>query len=346
MGMRIMWARLLVVGAQTVADPIAAYATLEAQYLDFFKAHNFNLNPTVWQGRAFVEKSLGSKGLDNFRSGSYNAYVWQPKGSVLERFYAELTALPEARRMFQCTKEDGSFGVTTLNVRGTTISRDLLDAILELIFLERTFAGLKPMGNVSIIDVGAGYGRLAKRYRDCFPSATYKIVDGIPVSTVLSQVYLGRYGYADSVVPLFDLEATLATVRPDLLVNTHSFPEMHPHDITFFVRLAAAYEVRYIFIAPNKLTKTPNLVTNKDESIDEILKHFGYELFRFENLFFDELHVCDATVQGLACSPGSWGYAHAVPYYAYKRRAVPPPPLQQHSRSHSTSHLPGRNSGS
>merc|ERR1719498_1791383 len=92
-------------------------------------------------------------------------------------------------------------------------------------------------------------------------------------------------------------------MRPDLLVNTHSFPEMHPHDITFFVRLAAAYEVRYIFIAPNKLTKTPNLVTNKDESIDEILKHFGYELFRFENLFFDQLHVCDATVQGLACSP-------------------------------------------
>ena len=54
MGARRMWARLLVVGAQTVADPIAAYAALEAQYLDFFKAHNFNLNPTVWQGRAFV----------------------------------------------------------------------------------------------------------------------------------------------------------------------------------------------------------------------------------------------------------------------------------------------------
>jgi putative sugar O-methyltransferase len=124
--------------------------------------------------------------------------------------------------------EDGLFGAYTFDFNGEKlVSRDLLDSILEINFLDRHL-GLARREGFNLLDVGAGYGRLAHRLATAFPG-TMRIycTDAVSESTFLCEYYLRFRGLADrtEVVPLDEIEARLRTVRIDVATNIHSFSE-------------------------------------------------------------------------------------------------------------------------
>ncbi len=150
--------------------------------------------------------------------------------------------------------EDGLFGCWTFEFPGHgRVSRDLLESVNELSFLERRL-GLSRRERFSVLDIGAGYGRLAHRGVEAFPNcADWCCVDAVPESTFLSEYYLDFRNAAPParVVALDAIEGELQPGAFDLAVNLHAFPEMPIAAVTWWLELLARLEVPRLLIVPN-----------------------------------------------------------------------------------------------
>ena len=189
--------------------------------------------------------------MQHFRGN--NSYVWQQWDSSDPFRYGATTyytRLHDRFGLFERLEEDGLFGAETYDIDGQVVSRDLLDSITELTFLERE-VGLSA-GGVTILDIGAGYGRLAHRTTTAFPNVAYLCTDAIPLSTYLSSYYLGFRG-ADraKVIPLDEIAGELHGRRIDLAINIHSFAECPIEVIDWWLRLLAENDVDRLMIVPN-----------------------------------------------------------------------------------------------
>lgn len=214
---------------QAFDHPISAHS----QWTDDYVSRNLDLTgfrgdqPFVWQLR---DLNTEINYYVTFR------YLGQTAGSLLERL-----------------SEDGLFGSYTLSFDGRPVSRDLLDAANEIRFLEETL-GLSGRQDFNVLDIGAGYGRLAHRLTEALPPfGKIFCVDAVPVSTFLCEFYLRFRGVGDrvSVVPIDELEALLSANHVDLAINIHSFSECSFTAITAWIDLLARHQVRYLFIVPN-----------------------------------------------------------------------------------------------
>ncbi|MBU6392782.1 MAG: putative sugar O-methyltransferase, partial [Planctomycetes bacterium] len=159
-----------------------------------------------------------------------NAYVYQYRDGNREVNYVVtyyyLQKIDELR-LLQKLDEDGLFGAYTFNVNGRTVSRDLLDSIAEVSFLERHLA-ISRVTRLNILDIGAGYGRLAHRMTQALPNiGRYICVDAVAESTFISEYYLRFRGVAEraAVIPIFDVDDALANNPINLAMNVHSFSE-------------------------------------------------------------------------------------------------------------------------
>jgi hypothetical protein len=108
---------------------------------------------------------------------------------------------------------------------GVPVSRDLLDSIIELNFLEEALE-ISSRKALRVIDIGAGYGRLAHRATVAAPMIGYVCTDGIALSTVLCETYLQyRKTERTAVVPLDEVSVVVSDSHFDLAINIHSFSE-------------------------------------------------------------------------------------------------------------------------
>ena len=145
-------------------------------------------------------------------------------------------------------KEDTAFEVMHQTIDGTLVSRDLLDSIVELEFLEKQ-CGFS-LNDMKILDIGAGYGRLAHRLTTAYPGAFVHCTDKVPVSQEVCRKYLKfrNIDRAEVVLPS-DLEK-IGT--PDLAMNIHSFPECTRAEINGWLDWLVAHKVRYFFVIPHQ----------------------------------------------------------------------------------------------
>ena len=145
--------------------------------------------------------------------------------------------------------EDGDFGCLTFNFDGKTVSRDMLDSILEVSFIDEMLGLSKER---TILDIGAGYGRLAHRLLELFPVSRVHCYDAVPISTVLSEIYLQHRGVDDraKVVPLHQLEE-LTPASIDLACNVHSWSECTLKSINFWLDFLADHDVPNLFVVPH-----------------------------------------------------------------------------------------------
>ena len=183
-----------------------------------------------------------------------NAFVWQPHGGADELRYAltsYYTRLHDRHGLLERLDEDGLFGAYTYEIDGNVVSRDLLDSIVELMFLDDELA----IGSraTTILDIGAGYGRLAHRATTAYQNITYLCTDAVPESTFLSDFYLDYRGIADRahVLPLDEVAGALDDQAIDVAVNIHSFSECPLSAIEWWLDLLAANRVEYLMIVPN-----------------------------------------------------------------------------------------------
>lgn len=206
----------------------------------------------TWWNRDYVESNLD---LSCFRGD--NAYVWQKRhlAQCTEQkyfLYAGDVAARDALGLFGRLHEDGAFGCWVYRYhRFPALSRDLLDSVNELNFLER-HAGLSRTADLTVLDIGAGYGRLAHRTSAALSNLRdYVCVDAIAESTFLSEWYLRHRGVRNArVVPVDEL-ARLDGTQPHIALNVHSFSEMPLAAIEGWLDLLDRLRVPKLFVVPN-----------------------------------------------------------------------------------------------
>jgi hypothetical protein len=242
------------------------------------------------------EADLVRAELDLTRFRGDNVYVWQLRnvGDDPRLEYHLLlrdVASRDRHDLLARLKEDGLFGCWTFEYPGwPVVSRDLLDSVNELSFLDRHMQLLERPG-LTVLDVGAGYGRLAHRALEAAPSlGRYVCVDAIPESTFLCEYYLRFRGCTDraEVVPLDRLDDELGGRSIDLAVNVHSFSEMALETVDAWVSRVAALEIPWLFVVPNdadQLFTTESDRTNRE--FGPVLDAYGYEPMVVEPIVAD-----------------------------------------------------------
>jgi hypothetical protein len=200
--------------------------------------------------------SLTVRGYDllNFRGD--NAYVWQVQGGECEANYAISARHIESidqRDILNRLNEDGAFGAHVFDLDGRKVSRDLLDSVAELSFLDRHL-GIFERRDFRVLDIGAGYGRMAHRMVSVLPNVTrYLCTDAIPVSTFISEYYL-KYRGIDAratAVQVTDIKSVLEDSPIDLAINIHSFSECRIQAVTWWLRVLRDRNIRHLFVVPN-----------------------------------------------------------------------------------------------
>jgi len=124
------------------------------------------------------------------------------------------------------------------------VTRMWVDSAVEIMFLRRTLAQCCiDMKTLDVLDVGAGYGRLAVAMRPFVKS--YTCVDPVSTSVEVCKQYTARYA-AD--VEVFDIPTFRATVRHyDLAVNVHSWNECSLRQVENWLLALEALRVPLLF---------------------------------------------------------------------------------------------------
>jgi hypothetical protein len=231
--------------------------------------------------------------LTHFRGD--NAYVWQFRNvgkGAHEKYHAYLRHLAEVDRagLLRRLKEDGLFGCWTFSYDGwPPVSRDLLDSVNELSFLERHVQVLSRPGT-SVLDIGAGYGRLAWRALEAAPGlGSYLCADAIPESTFLCEYHLGFRGCRAEVVPLDEFDARVAGRRIDLAVSVHALSEMSLRAIEGWISRLPALGVRWVFILDHPKLRSREPDGSQREYEQSVLAANGYRRLVRERIVPAEL---------------------------------------------------------
>jgi hypothetical protein len=254
---------------------------------------------SVWRPRGGSETSpnVGWEGIDlrNFRS--HGAFVFSYEGSqplcARLRYYiiADAVRRKDFARLLDRLREDGAFGCRTFEYAGLgCVSRDLLDSVAEINFLHKHLKILD-REHVSVLDIGAGYGRLAHRMLEAHPGITsYTCVDAVPESTFLCEFYLRYRNLFDRahVIPLDHVQGALGTRDYDLALNIHSFSECTYGAIEWWLSKLSALNVPNLMIVPNH----PTLFRSREvdgtrRDYRPLLHQLGYALVANEPLLDD-----------------------------------------------------------
>lgn len=186
-----------------------------------------------------------------------NPYVWQDRDWNAEINYL-LTALHlksvDTLGLFQRLREDGMFGVHVCRSDdGLLLSRDLLDSIAEILFLEENVQ-ISKMQSLTVLDVGAGYGRFAHRLCEALPSLGRVVsTDAVAESTFLCEYYLRFRGLGGRapVVALDEVEQFMGGNRVGMATNIHSFSECRLSSICWWLDLLSKHRIPYLLLVPN-----------------------------------------------------------------------------------------------
>ena len=241
--------------------------------------------PLVWH-----ENYIRDEQIQFFRGD--NGYVWQLRGQnmnplsyVLTTYYA--LSIDEHGFLDRLC-EDETFGNFTFQIANKIISRDLLDSVSELYFLDNHL-DIASRENVCILDIGAGYGRLAHRTVTALPNVRYLCTDAVAASTFISDFYLHFRGVQDRAisVPLDQIERTLELEPVNLAVNVHSFSECRIEAIDWWLTLLATNRVQHLMIIPNG--NQPRMYTNDGNDFQPIVERHGYRLMAKEPKYRDPL---------------------------------------------------------
>jgi FkbM family methyltransferase len=254
------------------------------------------LDLPVTDSRSQWNKARLSAQIDllNFRGD--NPYVWHyrelPRATRLKFFlYLEYLQRRDTLGLFDQLSEDGMFGCWTHEYAGKPkVSRDLLDSIGELGYLERQL-GLVRAKNVRVLDIGAGYGRLAHRMAKAVPGlADYACVDAIPESSFLCEFYTRMRGVTPPVrvVLLDEVQDQLEPGSFDLAMNIHSFSECPEAAVQWWLEQLVRLNVPRLFMVPNEAEGF--LSTEPDGSkrdLMPLIERAGYRLVHAEKAIAD-----------------------------------------------------------
>jgi hypothetical protein len=267
-----------------VPPALASRLRLDDPALEALRSRYRACDPAVTTPLLWAPGTLDEAALRAFRGET--AYVWQRRGAsrsinayALAAYHLFSRTDSRAVARFAGMDEDGLCGAAVYEIAGRRVSRDLLDSLAELDCIDREL-GLGPGGVTAILDIGAGYGRLAHRALTAFPEIERFIcTDAVPESTYLCGLYLAHRGLDERalVAPLDRIDAELAAAPVQLAVNIHSFSECRPQAIAWWLDLLARHRVPWLLVAPNAQDHGGReLLTNDQQPFGPLMEQAGY----------------------------------------------------------------------
>lgn len=234
--------------------------------------------PLVW-----TDTHLRRDDIRYFRGD--NAYVWQLRGHnmnlaayALSTYYVRSI---DRLGLLDKLREDNYFGTFTFCHSNTMVSRDLLDSILEMYFLENHL-NISAWPDVAILDIGAGYGRLAHRMVTALPNLhRFWCADAVAVSSFICEYYLAFRGVSDraKVIQLDEIQTVLEDVKIDIAVNIHSFSECTIDAIEWWLGRLEKRGIRYLMVVPNASDQNgKQLLTNDGKDFGRVIERMGYRM--------------------------------------------------------------------
>lgn len=266
-------------GASTEGDLDAstrAYLTQEnPRLLDLRRRYQAASRPehSCWASWETKVNLLRFRGEDDYVSQAYLRRTQERY--EFSTAYVEATDTHGRLRSFT---EDNRFGVKLWPVlEGVNVSRDLLDSIIELGFLEESL-GFRTDQAVRALDIGAGYGRFAHRFTQGFPNGRIHCTDAIATSSFVCEFYTKYRGCDRATAVPFDELGSLKAGQFDWAQNIHSWSECTVGWVRFWLDRLVDLNVPYLFIVPHFAGFTTR---ENDGSVGDYgpeLERHGYKL--------------------------------------------------------------------
>jgi hypothetical protein len=275
-----------------VPEEAAGYLQRENPRLLEFRQMYAGLDEELKTPLVWTEKFAAVPDLTSFRGD--NMWVHQRGHQHLtERAYllAVYYILANDRLgLMEKLTEDGAFGAVTFNMAGHRVSRDMMDSILEINFLDRHLQ-LASRNDLSILDIGAGYGRLAHRMMEAFRSLpTYRCTDAIPESSFVCEYNLKFRGHEGrfQVIPATEIDRALPSAKINLAINIHSFSECTLQAVGWWLDRLAKHGVKHLMIVPNAGNHCGQLLRNNvGQDMMPLVEQRGYRLIGRDSKYLD-----------------------------------------------------------
>lgn len=198
--------------------------------------------------------------------------------------------------------------------RGRMVTQDLCNSVLEYATIRE---GAPLPEDAHIVEVGAGYGRLAWVFLSDMPHVRYLVVD-IPPALAIAEEYLAglfpertlfpfrRFESYEDIAVEFEV-AQIAFMTPnqldflpalgsDLFINVSSFHEMRPDQIEHFYSLIDRHCKGFFYSKQWRSWKNPHDGVEINESSYPVRAHWR-QVFRrrhpIQRGFFESLHEVD-----------------------------------------------------
>ena len=231
---------------------------------------------TFWERRRIELKNFRGEGR----------YLAQGSGQHAKLLYFAQTVYLETADdwgLLDWLVEDDLFGCHTFPFAPRrTVSRDLLDSILEITFLRRALT-LNRSDEIRVLDIGAGYGRFAHRFAETFPNAHINNIDGVPESTFLCDFYTRFRGIGDrSTTVAADEVDKLNGGRFDIATNIHSWSECSRATVRKWMETLRNLRVPMLFVVPHdaQFTSQQGRGSDTDTFLPEIIAAGYREVLR------------------------------------------------------------------
>lgn len=199
------------------------------------------------------------KALPNF--AVHNMYQAQHQSE--EAYARALDRAIKGVLALEPTDLDKEYGARCVKIRDGEYTRQFIDSHLEMQFLERHL----PMSRVGVLDIGAGYGRLARFLSKLYVRpVVYPLiytVDAIPVSTWLCESYCT--GTNVETLTLKQFEARYTTLDIDLVVNIHSWNECTYDQVARWLEYVQRTKALYLFTVTYNYYKGITYHTNQPD---------------------------------------------------------------------------------
>ncbi len=171
--------------------------------------------------------------------------IYVEQNSVPEEKYRELAERVEGFEVvdWEGKIRDAEFGARIVETGIGPVTRMWLEAQEEINFITRKL-GFN-VSDLNVLDIGAGYGRLAVPLSEVAKNVT--CVDAVPISTQICRDYCARFAPSVKVLSLEEFEATYQNLKFDLAINIHSFNECKLGQIKEWLAVLKEMAVPYLF---------------------------------------------------------------------------------------------------
>jgi putative sugar O-methyltransferase len=192
--------------------------------------------------------------LDGFKSNAvnYKLALWDPRTNgvrYLKALIYDIASRLDERGVARLRAIRNRDVGNPISVRchGESVCMDYLQTVFELGFLGRHVT----LDGMSVLEIGAGYGRTCHAMLANHDLGSYTIVD-LPNSLALAEDYLATVLEPDQFrkirfVVNDEVDDRLAGERFDLCVNIDSFAEMNPETVLDYLALIAQHS-RYLYV--------------------------------------------------------------------------------------------------